>query len=85
MTDQIQENSYIFDDTSLVRESALIEAKKKSDEAKGFLHSLVKKGKEDLKKAISPETIANKIKAKAIKGLKHVAKPLGRVHDRRKK
>ena len=84
MTDQIQENSYIFDDTSLVRESALIEAKKKSDEAKGFLHSLVKKGKEDLKKAISPETIANKIKAKAIKGLKHTIKPVGRIDIRNK-
>ena len=64
MTEQIQENPYTFDDTSLVRESALIEAKKKAGEAKGFFRKLIDKGKEEAEKAVNPEKISGAIKRK---------------------
>ena len=48
MDEQTQEQEN-FDDTSLVKEAALVEAKKKTGEAKSYLHRFISAGKKQIK------------------------------------
>ena len=63
MDEQTQEQQEIFNDTSLVKEAALVEAKKKTGEAKSFLRKLVDAGKHQIKQELNPENLASKIKS----------------------
>jgi len=62
MDEQTQEQEN-FDTTSLVKEAALVEAKKKSGEAKSVLRRLVSAGKNQIKQELNPEQLASKIKS----------------------
>jgi len=62
MDEQTQEQEN-FDTTSLVKEAALVEAKKKSGEAKSFLRRLVSAGKNQIKQEFNPEQLASKTKS----------------------
>ena len=61
MQEEIQENQDTFDSASLVQSAALLEAKKKTGEAKSFLRRLMDAGKKEVKDRIgTPEQMVSK-------------------------
>ena len=61
MYEETIENENSFDDIPSVRKSALIEAKKKTGEAKSFLHKLASEGKKAINKSLNPEDLTRKL------------------------
>jgi len=82
MDEQTQEQEN-FDDTSLVKEAALVEAKKKTGEAKSFLHRFISAGKKQIKQDLNPESLANKITSGITNKVKSGLKNSGPVKKKR--
>ena len=78
MDEQTQEQQEIFNDTSLVKEAALVEAKKKTGEAKSWLHKLASAGKNQIKQELNPEDMGNKITSGIINKVKSASKIKGK-------
>tara|TARA_R100000008_G_scaffold86010_2_gene77512 strand:+ start:1537 stop:1794 length:258 start_codon:yes stop_codon:yes gene_type:complete len=78
MEENIQENQDTFDNTSLVKSAALLEAKKKTGEAKSFLRRLADAGKKEVKDRIgTPEQMVSRAASGVIGKVKSSLKGKG--------
>ena len=80
MDEQTQEQEN-FDNTSLVKEAALVEAKKKTGEAKSYLRRLVSTGKnqikDQIKQELNPEQLVSKLQSRITNKVKSGLKGKG--------
>tara|TARA_Y100000296_G_C4991420_1_gene165584 strand:+ start:150 stop:404 length:255 start_codon:yes stop_codon:yes gene_type:complete len=84
MDEQIQEQENFYD-TSLVKEAALVEAKKKTVEAKSHLHRFISAGKKQIKKNLDldPESLSDKITSGIVNKVKSGLKNSGPSRKKR--